>query len=133
MLFMLAATLRQSLPLHAGHRGMLAGMMNGFASPLWLVPLIFILPLSVGLMLTGDLPPFPNEALADLTPRIGFWNALAIALLVVIADIWLLITPAMVVLGFRKPEDRRRLYPLIGLNLALGGLFLVTMNYIHAA
>jgi hypothetical protein len=122
LLLPLAATLRQSWPGRADCSGRLS---RAVAGPLWLLPLIFIVPGSIGLMLAGDLAPLPQLAYAQLAGSKGTVIAAAAAILVLIADLWLLLTPAMVMLRHAPAGQAARLRAAIPLNIALGSTFLL--------
>ncbi|MCP1470302.1 hypothetical protein J3E64_001990 [Sphingobium sp. OAS761] len=124
MLLPLAATLRQSWPGAARCRGVLAGVIAGAG---WLLPLIFIVPACVGLMVTGALSPLPQIAYADMSGSHGRAMGLAAAVAVVIADLWLLLTPAMVLLRHAPEAQAAHLRAAVPLNVALGGLFLTAV------
>lgn len=90
----------------------------------WLVPLVFIVPMCVGLMITGHLSPLPQRAFANTATDHGPAIGLAVAIAVVIAELWLVLTPAMVVLRFSDPARQTAMRVLVPLNLLLGGAFL---------
>lgn len=121
MLFPLAATIRQTWPGAERCDGVVSNAVSGAS---WLVPLIFIVPMSIGLMITGRLSPLPQRAFAGVAATHGPAIGMAVAIAVVIAELWLVLTPAMVVLRFSDPSRRAAMGALIPLNLLLGGAFL---------
>jgi len=121
MLFPLAATIRQTWPGSESCKGVVSNAVSGAS---WLVPLIFIVPMCVGLMIVGQLSPLPQRAFASAAASHGPAIGLAVAIAVIIAELWLVLTPAMVVMRFSNPAQRAAMLALIPLNLLLGGGFL---------
>jgi hypothetical protein len=121
MLFPLAATIRQSWPGPARCQGRISNMVSGSG---WLAPLIFIVPMSIGLMIAGRLSPLPQRSYAMIASDHGPAAGLAAAMAVVIAEFWLALAPAMVVLRFSEPTRRQAMRGLIPLNVVLGLGFL---------
>jgi hypothetical protein len=121
MLFPLAATIRQSWPGAERCGGRISNIISG---PGWLVPLIFIVPMCIGLMMAGRLSPLPQHTYAVMTQSHGPATGLALALAVVTAELWLMLAPAMIVLRFADPARRAAMRGLIPLNLFLGLVFL---------
>lgn len=121
MLFPLAATIRQTLP---GAERCTGRLTNAVSGAFWLVPMMLIVPMCVGLMLTGRLSPLPQIAGANMGAVYGPAVGLGVAIAVIITDLWLLLTPAMVVLRFTDPAKRRQMRAIIPFNLFLGASFL---------
>jgi hypothetical protein len=127
MLFPLAATLRQSWPGAKACTGVVSALIAG---PFWLLPLIFIVPMSLGLMLDGTISPLPQVTYARLAQGHGNAVGLFAALAVIVAEFWLLLTPAMVMLRHAPPGKAAELKAVIPLNIALGGAFLAAVFYL---
>lgn len=121
----LLASLRLSLPPAVTVR--LGRAFDAATHPTWLIPLILAMGMAIGLMIRGELSPWPPEANAQLARRWGAWAGAAGFLLAATVDLWLLWTASMVAQRFARPEEREpaRLLPL--LNLAIGGLFLAAV------
>lgn len=126
MLFPLAATLRQSWPGANACTGPFSALVAG---PFWLLPLIFIVPMSLGLMLEGTVSPLPQVTYARLAQGYGTAVALFAALAVIVAEFWLLLTPAMVVLRHAPQGKAAEMKAIIPLNIVLGGAFLAAVLY----
>ncbi|QGP80598.1 hypothetical protein [Sphingobium sp. CAP-1] len=129
LLFPLAATIRQTWPGSERCGGMVSNAVSGAT---WLVPLIFIVPMCVGLMIGGQVSPLPQRTFTHLATDHGPAIALAGAIAVIIAELWLLLTPAMVVLRFSDPARRGAMRALVPLNLLLGGGFLAMILFVRA-
>lgn len=126
MLFALAATVRQTWPGAKACTGLFSAVVAG---PFWLLPLIFIVPMSLGLMLEGTISPLPQVTYARLAQGHGAAIALFAALAVIIAEFWLLLTPAMVMLRHAPAGKAGALKAAIPLNIVLGGAFLAGVSY----
>jgi hypothetical protein len=124
MLFPLAATIRQSWPGAERCGGRISNAVSGAG---WLVPLIFVVPMCIGLMIAGRLSPLPQRSYATIASSHGPAAGLAVAIAVVIAELWLVLAPAMVVLRFSDPAQRTAMRALIPLNLFLGLGFLAIL------
>jgi hypothetical protein len=122
----LLASLRLSAP--AAFAGRWGGALDLATHPTWLMPLILAMGVALGLMIRGDLPPWPPEAAARFAALGGPWAAVTGFLIVLVVDLWMLWTPSMVAQRFAPPEGREaaRLLPL--LNLALGAVFLIVIH-----
>jgi hypothetical protein len=107
--------------------GRLGRALDLAAHPTWLIPLILAMGLVVGLMIRGDLSPWPPAAAARFAEWGGRPAAVAGFLTVVVVDLWLLWTPSMVAQRFATPENREAARQLPWLNLAFGGVFLGAM------
>lgn len=127
MLFPLAATLRQSWPGSKACTGLFSAVIAG---PFWLLPLIFIVPMSLGLMLDGAISPLPQVTYARLAQGHGVAIGLFAALAAIIAEFWLLLTPAMVMLRHAPAGKAADLKAAIPLNIVLGGAFLAGVFYL---
>jgi len=121
MLLPLAATIRQTLPASAAWR---APLIRVLTSPHWLVPLIVIVPMTVGLMMTGQLSPLPDRSFAQVATAHGEAIGWVAVLAVVMAELWLLVTPAQILIRSAEPAAASKLRAAIPLNLLLGGSFL---------
>jgi len=118
----LAASLRLSTPVAAQSR--LGRALDIAAHPTWLLPLILAMGVAVGLMIRGDLSPWPPEAAEQLARRGGPWAGATGFIVVVIVDLWLLWTPSMVTRRFAAEDAREAMRWLPALNLALGAVLL---------
>lgn len=114
----LLATLRQSIPALAGRK--LDAVTGLLTSPIWLVPLIFVAYMTVGLMLAGDLSPWPPEARAIFGHKWGAWAGITGFIIVVVVDIWLVWTPSMVARRFAGPDGRNAVKNLPLFNVIFG-------------
>lgn len=118
----LAASLRLSTPVAAQSR--LGRALDIAAHPTWLLPLILAMGMAVGLMIRGDLSPWPPEAFDQMARRGGLWAGATGFIVVLVVDLWLLWTPSMVARRFAAERDRDALRGLPALNLALGAALL---------
>jgi len=118
----LAASLRLSTPVAAQSRWGRA--LDVAAHPTWLLPLILAMGVAVGLMIRGDLSPWPPEAFEQLARRGGLWAGATGFILVVVVDLWLLWTPSMVARRFASDDARPAMRWLPALNLAIGAVLL---------
>jgi hypothetical protein len=114
----LLATLRQSVPALAERN---LGFLGGFlTSPVWLVPLIFVAYMMVGLMMAGDLSPWPPAARAIFDHKWGAWAGIAGFILVLVVDIWLVWTPSMVARRFAGKDGQDTVKTLPVFNVIFG-------------
>ncbi len=114
----LLATLRQSVPALAERN---LGFLGGFlTSPVWLVPLIFVAYMMVGLMMAGDLSPWPPAARAIFDHKWGVWAGIAGFILVLVVDIWLVWTPSMVARRFAGKDGQDTVKTLPVFNVIFG-------------
>lgn len=123
--FGLLATIRLSLPSLIGRE--VRGVINVLTHPAWLIPFIFGISVAVGLMIQGQLSPWPPAAQSDFAAKWGMWAGIAGFLLVVIVDIWLVWTPSMVARRFARPESLDAVKTLPVLNVLFGLAFLVAV------
>ena len=117
----LLATMRLSAPSVGQSR--LGRALDLAAHPTWLLPLILMMGVALGLMIRGDLSPWPPEAAAQWA-RGGAWASATGFLLVLVVDLWLLWTPSMVARRFAGEDGREAMRWLPVLNLVLGVLVL---------
>jgi sterol desaturase/sphingolipid hydroxylase (fatty acid hydroxylase superfamily) len=100
-------------------------------NPIWLTPLIFALAWTIGLMIQGQVSPWPPSALEQGRAFGGFWAGLTAFLAAIIVDLWLVWTGASIALRYSAPEQRAKIRGLRFLSIALGGGFLIWMWSIH--
>lgn len=124
MLFPLAATIRQAWPGTPQCAGMASNAVSGSG---WLVPLIFIVPTCIGLMIAGELSPLPQRAFAEVVASHGPALGLAAALAVITSELWLVLVPSMIALRFGGAARHEALRGLVLLNLLLGSSFLAIL------
>ena len=117
----LFASLRLSLPEGGSVRG---GVLDIVTHPTWLIPLIIVMGFAVGLMIRGQLSPWPPEASAEMARQSGRWAGVTGFMLVAIVDLWMLWTPSMVARRFARPESHKGMRLLPYVNLAFGAVFL---------
>lgn len=120
LLLALAASVRLSVPGLAS-----LAMLRAIAHPNWLLPLLLIVPMTVGLMVTGTVPAAPWQARAMAAAGHGYWAGIAALIAVATVELWLLWTPGMIAYRTAKPESRPAARILPVLNLVLGGLILL--------
>jgi len=126
--FALLATLRQSVPSLAGRR--LGIVVDFLTSSVWLVPLILAMYFALGLMLAGQLSPWPPETRAIWAQKWGAWAGITGFILVVIADIWLVWTPSMVARRFAGPESREAVKALPWFNVIFGIAVILMLQFL---
>lgn len=122
-LLALLASLRLSFPAATGSAGL--GPLRLLMHPVWLLPLLLALPMTVGLMMTGAVPISPVAARAMIAADYGVWAGLAALITVMTAELWLLWVPSMLARRSALPERQEALRFLPLLNLALGSGFLL--------
>jgi len=122
-LLMLAATLRLSVPATGPTR--LARVLTVVANPGWLLPLIVLMGGAIGLMIQGDLSPWPPDSAHRIAERYGWWAGAAAGAVTATVDLWLVWTASMVALRYTPLEQRPTIRGLPLLNLAMGGAVLV--------
>ena len=124
----LLATLRQSLPFAAAQRS--GGVVGFLTSPVWLVPLILAMAGTIGLMLTGDISPWPPEARTEFAQKFGAWAGITGFILVVVVDLWLVWTPSMVARRFAGAEGAHAMKTLPVFNLIFGLGFIALLLFV---
>lgn len=119
----LAASVRLAVPGLAS-----SSLLRAIAHPNWLLPLLLIVPLTIGLMLTGVVPAAPWQARAMAAAGHGYWAGIAALIAVITVEFWLLWAPGMIAYRTAKPESRpaARILPLLNLILGAGILLLVS-------
>jgi len=122
--FALLASLRLSF--RSLQKQPLGTLLNIATHSAWLLPLILVMGMAIGLMIKGELSPWPPEAAQQAARIAGWWAGVTGFLVVLIVDGWLLWTGSCVMLRFLAPEQRRKVRLLPVLNFALGALFLAT-------
>lgn len=120
LLLALAASIRLSVPGLAS-----LPLLRVIAHPNWLLPLLLIVPLTIGLMLTGVVPAAPWQARAIAAAGHGYWAGIAALIAVATVELWLLWTPGMIAYRTAKPESRPAARMLPVLNLILGAAMLL--------
>ncbi|MDD3799715.1 MAG: hypothetical protein PHE36_11135 [Novosphingobium sp.] len=124
----LLATIRLSLPSLIGKP--VGGVLGVLTHPVWLFPFIFGIAVAVGLMIQGNLSPWPLAARADFAAKWGMWAGVAGFLLVLLVDIWLIWTPSMIARRFAKPESREAIKVLPLFNVVFGLVFLAIVLFV---
>jgi hypothetical protein len=117
-LFALGATLRLSF---APRRRPASAALRALTHAGWLVPLILIVWVVLGMYVSGSLSPWPPAAFAAQRAAHGFWAGAAAGTAALVADLWLLVTPAQVMLRFGRAEHAVRYRAF---NLAAGSVVL---------
>lgn len=124
----LLATLRLSIPATVGAQpGGLAGFLT---SPTWLVPLILAMAGTIGLMITGDISPWPPETQAAFAGKWGMWAGVTGFLLVLVVDLWLLWTPSIVARRFAGTDGPKPIKGLTLFNLLFGAAFIAFLVFV---
>ncbi len=123
------ATLRLSSVSWAERK--LTGPLLFLLNPIWLTPLIFALAWTIGLMIKGQVSPWPPAALAQGQAFGGYWAGITAFVVVIIVDLWLTWTGATIALRYSPPEKRAQIRHLPILSILLGGGFLYWMWSIH--
>ncbi|MCP5395211.1 MAG: hypothetical protein H6918_00500 [Sphingomonadaceae bacterium] len=118
----LLASLRLSLPPTAD-RFFARQPLTLLTSAAWLVPYIVVMGLAVGLMIKGQLSPWPQEAMADFAGRWGKWAGIAALLVVGTVDLWMVWTGAMAARRFAPVGSEAAFGRLQLLNVVFGAIF----------
>lgn len=126
LLLALAASIRLSVPGLAS-----LPLLRTIAHPNWLLPLLLLVPLTVGLMLTGAVPPAPWQARAMAAAHYGYWAGIAALIAVATVEFWLLWAPGMIAYRTAKPESRPAARILPVLNLLLGAAMLLLIVWLR--
>jgi len=97
----LVVTLKLSLtgrimPAGGGKPGLLT-------NPIWLWPLVVLVPYVIGSFLEGSLSPWPPESFALVAARSTIWAAAVAAVSTIVVDFWLFWTTATALIAFTVP------------------------------
>src|SRR5579859_3841880 len=74
-----------------------------FSHPLWLWPLVVLVPYIIGSYLKGLLSPWPPEAYAMVAAHSTIWAAAVAAVSTTVVDLWLFWTTATALITFTVP------------------------------
>jgi hypothetical protein len=107
------------------------GVVGYLTHPLWLWPLVLMVPFVIGAYLKGTLSPWPPLAFEMAEGRAGMWAGLLAALSTATIDLWLFWTAASALISFTNPlapiyppipREMHKYYHLVN---AAAGLFVV--------
>lgn len=97
----------------------------------WALTLLLFIPMAVGGFARGTLSPLPWKAFSEAAARHGFPNGVFTLLMVVLVELWLLWIPARSYVVNHPELDRRTVYLVHSLNVAIGLLLLTPQNPIY--
>ncbi len=99
--------------------------------PLWLGPLVVMVPFVIGRFLKGTMSPFPPTAFAEIEAKAGVWAGALAGISVTTIDLWLFWTTATALITFTEPMSTayepipKAMHKYIHVVNAIAGAFVI--------